>query len=152
MTKSDADATDPSHPAGSFRNLLEAFRTIRVPLAGHDAKAEAARRREAIAGMIRGQFSDAHWRHMMDRAHEAAERGEKDFLLLRIPAASCTDHGRAIIEREADWPATLTGEAAQVYRHWHDELRPQGFDLDARVLDFPGGMPGEVGLFLGWHK
>ena len=30
------------------------------------------------------------------------------------------------------------------------ELRPLGYKLHAQVIDFPGGMPGEIGLFLKW--
>jgi hypothetical protein len=33
-------------------------------------------------------------------------------------------------------------------------LKPNGFRLAARVrvLDYPGGMPGDVGLFLHWGE
>ena len=51
------------------------------------------------------------------------------------------------------WPnligrATLRGEAAEIYLRWERDLKPHGFRLAARVLDFPGGMPGDIGLFL----
>ena len=49
-----------------------------------------------------------------------------------------------------DWPKTLRGEAAEIYLHWERELKPRGFHLMARVLDYPNGMPGDIGLFLGW--
>jgi hypothetical protein len=31
-------------------------------------------------------------------------------------------------------------------------LKLNGFRLAARVLDFPGGMPGDIGLFLVWGE
>jgi len=36
----------------------------------------------------------------------------------------------------------------ELYARWCDQLSPRGFHLAARVLDFPGGKPGDVGLFL----
>jgi hypothetical protein len=29
---------------------------------------------------------------------------------------------------------------------------PNGFKLGAWVLEFPGGVPGDIGLFLSWHE
>ena len=71
-------------------------------------------------------------------------------MLLRFPKQLCRDGGRAIGMREPDWPATLRGQAAEIYLRWMRELKPRGFHLAARVLEFPGGMPGDIGLFLIW--
>jgi hypothetical protein len=62
----------------------------------------------------------------------------------------CSDHGRAVNAPDPDWPATLRGLPAQLYLRWKEELRPRGFGLTARVVDFPDGLPGDVGLFLSW--
>lgn len=137
---------------GSFQNLLDAFQTMSVPLTGHDAHERAAQHGVEAKALIHQQFSDSAWRHMMEHAHAAAVRGEHEYLLLRTPASTCSDHGRAILQQEPGWPETLSGDAASVHHHWRTELQPQGFTLEARVIDFPGGMPGEVGLFLGWRK
>jgi hypothetical protein len=32
------------------------------------------------------------------------------------------------------------------------DLKPNGFRLVARVLDFPDGLPGDIGLFLSWKQ
>ena len=45
---------------------------------------------------------------------------------------------------------SLQGEAADLYRFWEAELRPTGFKLAAEVLNFPNGMPGDVGLTVIW--
>jgi len=29
-----------------------------------------------------------------------------------------------------------------------DELQPNGYKVRAQIMDFPGGMPGDVGIFL----
>jgi hypothetical protein len=83
---------------------------------------------------------------------EAAEHGDREFMLLRFPSDLCTDRGRAINSALPEWPQTLRGEAAELYLRWERELKPRGFHLSARVLDFPDGMPGDVGLFLGWGE
>jgi hypothetical protein len=44
------------------------------------------------------------------------------------------------------------GGAPQIrLRIWHDHLRPLGFNLKAEVLEYPGGMPGDIGLILSWR-
>jgi hypothetical protein len=80
----------------------------------------------------------------------AAERGEREVLALRFPSEYCTDGGRAINSFEPDWPNTLTGFAKRAYEFWQKELEPRGYKARAQILDFPGGMPGDVGIFLCW--
>jgi hypothetical protein len=80
----------------------------------------------------------------------AAERGEREVLAMRFPSAYCTDGGRAINSFEPDWPKTLTGAAKKGHEFYEKELAPLGYKVRAQVLDFPGGMPGDVGLFLRW--
>ena len=38
----------------------------------------------------------------------------------------------------------------EVYLRWERDLKPYGFGISANVLDFPAGMPGDIGLFLVW--
>jgi hypothetical protein len=73
-------------------------------------------------------------------------------MLLRFPAPLCSDGGRSINSNRPEWPETLRGEAAELYLRWEHDLRPHGFRLAARVLDFPDGMPGDIGLFLNWAQ
>lgn len=150
MTKTSAGDTGSTHP-GAFSTLLEAFQAIRVPLSGAHAHEATVQRRAEVKAMIEGEFSDLTWRHLMTQAQHAAERGQHKSLLMRFPAVQCSDHGRAIIQQEAGWPDTLTGAAASLYRHWRDDVRAKGFRLEAHVLDFPGGLPGDVGPYLTWE-
>ena len=73
-------------------------------------------------------------------------------MLLRFPHDLCSDGGRAVNVPEPDWPKTLRGEAAEVFLRWERELKSRGFRLVARILDFPGGFPGDIGLFLVWGE
>jgi hypothetical protein len=105
-----------------------------------------------VADLINHHISDENWRDLMHQARQAAQRGEKEFLLLRFPTQLCSDVGRAINVGEPNWPTTLRGEAAEIYLRWEQALKPHGFGLRARILEFPGGMPGDSGLFLTWAQ
>jgi hypothetical protein len=80
----------------------------------------------------------------------AAERGERELMVLRFSSEYCTDGGRAINSLEPEWPQTLTGYAKRAHEFWQKELEPKGYRLRAQIMDFPGGMPGDVGMFLTW--
>ena len=109
-------------------------------------------RRQRIAELIDLHVSDPDWRALLHKAREAAEHGGKEFMLLRFPSELCGDGGRAINTAQPDWPSSLRGEAAEIYLRWEHQLKPQGFHLAARVLDYPGGVPGDIGLFLIWGE
>ena len=80
----------------------------------------------------------------------AAEQGNRQVLAVTFPAAYCNDKGRRINNLESDWPESLEGFAKKAYEFYMAELKPLGFKLNAQVLDYPGGMPGNIGLYLSW--
>jgi hypothetical protein len=87
---------------------------------------------------------------IMQLVDRAAERGESEVQIYRFPSALCTDRGRRINNGDPDWPDSLTGRPRLGYEWWRDHLRSHGFGLRAEVLEYPGGMPGDVGFFLTW--
>ena len=80
----------------------------------------------------------------------AAERGEKELQVMQFSSEFCTDSGRSINNFEPDWPETLTGFAKEAYEAWDLNLRPLGYKLRAQILNYPNGMPGDVGMILYW--
>jgi hypothetical protein len=60
------------------------------------------------------------------------------------------DRGRAINQQEPGWEATLTGVPKEIYELWSRYFRDQGYRLRVQIIDFPGGMPGDVGMTLAW--
>lgn len=84
------------------------------------------------------------------KTRAAAERGEQEVLVMRFPSALCTDKGRAINNAEPDWPTTLTGRPRQAYEFWKEHLQPAKYKLRAMIIDWPGGLPGDVAFFLSW--
>lgn len=84
------------------------------------------------------------------KTRAAAGRGEKEVLVMRFPSALCTDKGRAINNAEADWPTTLTGRPRQAYEFWKEHLQPAKYKLRAMIIEWPGGLPGDVAFYLSW--
>lgn len=82
----------------------------------------------------------------------AAERGEKELLVMRFPNALCTDQGRAINNDDPDWPATLIGRPRQAFELWRDHLKAANYGLKAMVIEWPGGVMGDIGFFLTWGE
>ena len=138
--------------AARFEAMAKAFKTERLKAEEARLEAEAERRRERAAALGGQHLLDEAWQGLLERAAEAARRGETEFLMLRFPSQLCSDGGRAVNVPEPTWPATLRGEPAELYLRWEREMKPHGFALTARVLDYPGGMPGDIGLFLTWAE
>ena len=105
-----------------------------------------------VEQQVDDHVSEEGWRAILHQARRAAEQGEKEFMLLRFPSELCGDGGRAVNLPDPGWPATLRGDAAETYLRWQRDLRLRGFPLAARVLEFPGGVPGDIGLFLTWGQ
>ena len=82
--------------------------------------------------------------------NHAAEAGQTEVQVYRFPNELCSDRGRRINNSESEWETTLEGRPKAAYEFWHDHLRPLGFGLKAEVLEYPGGMPGDIGFFLTW--
>jgi hypothetical protein len=80
----------------------------------------------------------------------AAKDGKHQIQVLTFPHTFCSDGGRRINIADKEWPQTLEGFAKKAYEFFEKELRPLGYKLHAEIISFPGGMPGEVGLFLKW--
>jgi hypothetical protein len=80
----------------------------------------------------------------------AAEQGNHELQIVTFPASYTNDGGRRINNAEPDWPASLEGFAKRAYAYYEKELKPLGYKLRVEILDYPGGMPGNVGMFLRW--
>jgi hypothetical protein len=80
----------------------------------------------------------------------AAKQGKNQLQVLTFPASFCNDGGRRINSFDPDWPSSLEGFAKKGYEFFEKELRPLGFKMGAEIISFPGGMPGDVGMFLKW--
>lgn len=116
------------------------------------------------------QLTDETVRAGLERIRRAFERGENELMIASFPSSFCTDDSQAIInagappitkpsEEEATqkpdesvWLAAMPAGARQVYNYWKDKLKPEGTQFAAGIINYPGGMPGDVGLFVSWPK
>jgi hypothetical protein len=106
----------------------------------------------------------------MDRIRRAFERGETELMISAFPSSFCTDQGRAVINAgappinkptreelaahsdEPEWLAMMPAGARKVFDFWKADLKDGGFKFGARIINFPDGKPGDVGLFISWPK
>lgn len=80
----------------------------------------------------------------------AAQQGKREVLALTFPSSFCSDGGRAINNFEPDWPKTLEGFPKRGHAWFVETLQPRGFKLKAQIINFPNGMPGDVGIYICW--
>lgn len=151
------DARQPPKPpvfsASAFRANVRAFKSE-----SFDRKQAARRqaqldRRRQIKALLDHHVSAQLWRELLEHAELAARGGEQELMLLRFPSDLCTDGGRKIDVVERGWEETLRGEAAEIYDRWRKELKPQGFELAARIVTYDEqGAIGDIGLYLTWEE
>ena len=80
----------------------------------------------------------------------AVKNGLKEVQVYRFPNIICTDRGRAINQMEPGWEDTLTGIPKEIYQLWKDYLQQRGYKIAYQIIDFPGGVPGDIGITLSW--
>jgi hypothetical protein len=76
--------------------------------------------------------------------------GLAEVQVYRFPNSLCTDRGRAINQQEAGFEKTLQGIPAEIFQLWSDYLKPRGYRIRYQIVDFPGGMPGDISITLAW--
>jgi hypothetical protein len=116
------------------------------------AAAEEAEKKKLLEGLSKpsGVSDEEHVKRAAAIIQRALANGQTEVLVLRFPNELCTDRGRAINQAEAGWEKSLTGLAQELYGFWEKHMRPRGYRLKAQILDFPGGIPGDVGVTLCW--
>jgi len=80
----------------------------------------------------------------------AANNGLTEVEVVRFPNELCNDRGRAINQREPGWEKTLTGYPKELYDFWEKYLKPRGYKTAFAIVDWPGGLPGQIGITLRW--
>lgn len=80
----------------------------------------------------------------------AVRNGLSEVQVYRFPNSMCTDRGRAINQQEPGWDSTLTGIPREIFQLWSDYLKPRGYRIKYQVIEFPGGVPGDIGVTIAW--
>src|SRR5437899_9410061 len=82
----------------------------------------------------------------------AVRNGLTEVQVYRFPNTLCTDKGRAINQMEKGWEKTLTGIAQEIFQLWSDYLKPRGYRIRYQIVDFPGGVPGDISIVIAWGE
>jgi len=142
--------------------VLPSAKEIMEKLALAEAeKAEAASRRQAEAEAEKklllekitkpsGVSDEEAMQRVAVIIQRAVSNGQTEVQVYRFPNQLCTDHGRAINQQEPGWEKTLTGLPKEMYEFWNRQLRPLGYKLRFQIVDWPDGLPGDVGITLKW--
>lgn len=149
---------EPSKASGAFPTAGELMQKI--------AQKEAEKASEHVSAMAK---ADAEKKALLDKLskpsgvsdeerlkraaviiNRAVANGLTEVLVGKFPNILCTDHGRAINNLEPGWEQTLTGLPRELYEFWEKHLKPKGFKLRVEIVDFPNGIPGDVGVTLKW--
>ena len=142
-------------PALDIRQLFAAKAAAAAERRAEAEAAEAHKKAELAAFSERVQtyeITDEDRARAQTRIRRAFEAGERELMLVKFPSVLCEDGGRRINNSLEGWQDTLPGVFHKIYEWWAKELQPGGFTFSARIIDFPGGMPGDVGIFIGWPQ
>jgi hypothetical protein len=85
--------------------------------------------------------------HIINRA---VESGLTSVQIFRFPNHLCTDNGRAIDQAEEGWQKTLTGIPKELWDFHERQLKSRGYHMKYEIVDRPGGLRGDVAVFLSW--
>ena len=148
-------ATDLSKLVPSAKAVMEKIALVESQKAAEAMKQQTQAEAEKKALIERlTQPSGLSNEEVMKKAaaliQRAASNGRMEVQVYRFPNALCTDRGRAINQQEAGWEQTLTGIPKEIYEFWARCLRPLGYKLRVEIVDFSGGIPGDVGMTLKW--
>ena len=138
--------------AAGLKNLVAEFERGKNSMREEIQRQGKEKRDQLVKSLLKSRFTDQEMAHLLNLAREAARRGEAGVPALTFPSGLCTDGGRAINLPDPDWPASLRGKAADFFLRWDRELRPLGFALTARIVNFPDGFPGDAELSLAWGR
>jgi hypothetical protein len=111
---------------------------------------KAKQKRELEEAFISQELHPDVRERINQAVRRAAEQGHHQLQVLTFPASYCNDHGRRINTLDPAWPESLEGFAKRAYDFYMRELKPLGYKLHCEIISFPGGVPGDVGMFLKW--
>jgi hypothetical protein len=113
-------------------------------------KIEQQKRAQFAEDFLKGHLGEEERAMIRRVVMQAVSAGKLEALVYTFPSELCTDSGRAINSADPDWPSTLQGKAKELFEVYKNTAQPQGYKLKASIINFPGGMPGDVGFFLSW--
>jgi hypothetical protein len=114
--------------------------------------AEAAEKKTLLDRFLQpsGVSDDERMKRAAVIIKRAVDNGLMEVEVGRFPNTMFTDRGRAINQQENGWESTLQGLPKELFDFWKQPLQPRGYKIKYQIVDFPNGMPGDVGITLSW--
>ena len=148
-------STDPNDLLPSAKDCMKKIAEAEAEKASEYMRRQAAAEAEKRALMERfekpsGVSDDERLKRAAAIIKRAVDNGLTEVLVGRFPNTLLTDRGRAINQMEPGWENTLTGLPNELFQFWEQHLKPRGYRLRCQIVDWPGGMPGDIGMTLAW--
>lgn len=139
----------------SAKDYAQKLALVEAEEAAAEARAEkqAEETRKALLDQLTrpsGVADEEAVQRAIKMIENAVSNRRKEVQVYRFPNMLCTDRGRAINQMEQGWEDTLTGIPKEIYLLWKRHFRDKGYGLRVEIVDFPNGMPGDVGMTLTW--
>jgi len=150
-----ATANKPAKGLPTAQEMMEKLALAEAEKASEEARRHAvaeAEKKELLDKLTKpsGVSDEEALKRVGIIVERAVANGLTEVQVYRFPNSLCTDRGRAINQQEAGWEKTLTGLPKEMYEFWDRELRPRGYKVKFQIVDFPDGLPGDVGITLKW--
>jgi hypothetical protein len=153
MTMPADNRSDPKKAPPTADQLRMQLLSEQMELAKAGQKARELEQQqiaEFTTKFLRDQVSEDEIAMVRRLVVNAAKDGKFEAMVYSFPSDLCTDSGRAINSGDPDWPDTLQGKARQFFERYQTIGKPAGYKMKAMIINFPGGVPGDVGFFLNW--
>ncbi|HEY5713454.1 MAG TPA: hypothetical protein VIT38_16275 [Allosphingosinicella sp.] len=139
----------------SAKDNLQRLALVEAEEAAKEARAQvqAEEERKALIDQLTkpSGISDEEAIQRAVKLIESAVRNRKNEIqVYRFPNRLCTDGGRAINQGERGWEDTLVGIPQEILALWQRHFKDKGYGMRVEIVDFPNGMPGDVGMTLTW--
>jgi hypothetical protein len=144
------DTAEPPLSAAELRKSMLQKEMERMDLEETTRKSEGQRLAEFTTKFLHEHVTDDEIAMVRRLVMNAVTNGEMEAMVYSFPSDLCSDSGRAINNQEPRWPETLQGKAKEFFERYETFGKPQGYRLKAMVINFPGGIPGDIGFFLNW--
>jgi hypothetical protein len=147
--------TKPDELLPSASDIMKKVALAEAEEASKQARklAEAEAEKKALLDQLKkpsGLSDEEAIRRAIKIIERAVSNGKTEVQVHRFPNQLCTDRGRAINQQEPGWENTLTGVPKEIHQLWAKYFRARGYKLKVEIIDFPGGLPGDVAMTLKW--
>ncbi|NYJ14877.1 hypothetical protein GGI64_005978 [Rhizobium leguminosarum] len=150
MTSPETSTPHPMTSAEELRKRALELQLVEMERSERIKAREAKKHAEFVEDFFRKQIGETERATIKRLVMKAAADGKYEALIYSFPSTFCSDSGRAI-NNLSGWQKTLQGKAKELLELFEEVARPQGYGLKAMIINFPDGMPGDVGFFLTWE-